>query len=202
MNEWLIGVLSAAGSVILTLVVTYLFNYFTGLPKKLRAERERNRQEQESMRRENEERDVKIAELQEAVDALPRYREQSLGIQEELRQADRSIVELCTQISESVLQNRREVLDKLERLENREKNALRAKILEEHRLYTDDSRNPMRAWSEMEEHSFRELVSDYEALGGNDYVHNVVIPEMNRLDVIPMRDLKRLKDLYESRKVK
>lgn len=202
MNEWLIGVLSAAGSVILTLVVTYLFNYFTGLPKKMRAERERNRQEREDMRRENEARDEKIAHLEEVVDALPGYREQSLGIQKELRQADVNIVQLCEQISESVLQNRKEVIEKLERLENRERNALRAKILEEHRLYTDDSRNPMRAWSEMEEHSFRELVNDYEALGGNDYVHHVVLPEINRLNVISMSDLKGLKELYESRKVK
>ena len=78
----------------------------------------------------------------------------------------------------------------------------RAKILEEHRLYTDDSRNPMKAWSEMEEHSFREIVKDYEALGGTDYVHHVVLPEMNRLYVIKMSDLDGLKKLYDSRKVK
>ena len=133
---------------------------------------------------------------------MPTYRQQSLDIQESLKASDREIVDLCHTIANEVLQNRNEVMDKLVRLENREKNALRAKILEEHRLYTDKSRNPMRAWSEMEEHSFRELVKDYEALGGNDYVHRTVLPEINHLDVIPMNDLEGLKELYDSRRVR
>ena len=98
--------------------------------------------------------------------------------------------------------NRKEVLCKLERLEEREKNALRAKILEEHRLYTDESKNPMKSWSEMEEHSFCKLVEDYEALGGNDYVHDIVIPDMNRLYVFPMSNVFKLKELYDSRRIK
>lgn len=143
-----------------------------------------------------------IQKLQEAVDKLPQYREQSIKIQKELKDADVSIVELCEVIKSEVMENRKEVLCKLERLEAREKNALRAKILEEHRLYTDESKNPMRSWSEMEEHSFRKLVEDYEALGGNDYVHDIVIPDMNRLYVIPMSNVFKLKELYDSRRVK
>ena len=151
---------------------------------------------------ENRDRDKRIAALEEKVDKLPGYRQQSLDIQKQLKDTDNEIVELCGAIRDSVIQNRVEVLDKLERLESREKNALRAKILEEHRLYTDESRNPMGAWSEMEEHSFRELVKDYEALGGNDYVHHVVLPEINRLYVIKMSNLEELKKLYDSRKVR
>ena len=143
-----------------------------------------------------------IQKLQDAVDKLPQYREQSMKIQKELKEADVSIVELCEVIKSEVMENRKEVLTKLERLEEREKNALRAKILEEHRLYTDESKNPMKSWSEMEEHSFRKLVEDYEALGGNDYVHDIVIPDMNRLYVIPMSNVFKLKELYDSRRVK
>jgi hypothetical protein len=143
-----------------------------------------------------------IQKLQDTVDKLPQYREQSMKIQKELKEADVSIVELCEVIKTEVMENRKEVLTKLERLEEREKNALRAKILEEHRLYSDESRNPMKAWSEMEEHSFRKLLEDYEALGGNDYVHDIVIPDMNRLNVIPMSNVIKLKELYDSRKVK
>ena len=143
-----------------------------------------------------------IQKLQDTVDKLPQYREQSIKIQKELKDADVSIVELCEVIKTEVMENRKEVLCKLERLEAREKNALRAKILEEHRLYTDESRNPMKAWSEMEEHSFRKLLEDYEALGGNDYVHDIVIPEMNRLNVIPMSNVIKLKELYDSRRIK
>lgn len=202
MNGWIIAVISAAGSTTLTLIVKWLFDYFIGLPKKIRQTREEERQEKERLMEDNKLRDEKIARLEEAVDALPGYRQKSKEIQEELKATDREIVDLCGAIRDSVIQNRIEVLDKLQRLEDREKNALRAKILEEHRLYTDDSRNPMKAWSEMEEHSFREIVKDYEALGGNDYVHHVVLPEMNRLYVVKMSDLDGLKKLYDSRKVK
>ena len=143
-----------------------------------------------------------IKKLQDAVDKLPEYRKQSLKIQAELKDADISITELCETIKNEVVENRKEVMQKLNRLEEREKNALRAKILEEHRFYTDEQRNPLKAWSEMEEHSFRKLVEDYEALGGNDYVHEIVLPDMNRLDVISMQDIIRLKELYDSRKIK
>ena len=136
----------------------------------------------------NECRDKKLAALEES--------------DKKLAKVDKDILELCREIQADVKQNRIDVIAKLERLENRERNALRAKILDEYRLYTDESRNPMLAWSEMEEHSFFKLVEDYEALGGNDYVHSVVVPEASELDVIHMSDLARLKELYDSRKIK
>ena len=43
---------------------------------------------------------------------------------------------------------------------------------------------------------------DYEALGGNDYVHKVILPEMNKLDVISMNNLQALKEMYDSRSAK
>ena len=89
--------------------------------------------------------------------------------------------------------------DRLKSLESREKNSLRAKILNEYRLYTDEHKNPKQAWTEMEHHSFFKLVEDYESLGGNDYVHNTVLPAMNELDIIPMADLAAIKALYDSR---
>ena len=198
MNE----VWATIGSILLSLTVTFLFNYFVGLPKKIRNEKAQEKTLINNLIIRVDEQDQKIKEIQKTVDSLPKYREQSLQIQAELRKADVSVVELCEVIKNEVMENRKEVLCKLERLEEREKNALRAKILEEHRLYTDESKNPMKSWSEMEEHSFRKLVEDYEALGGNDYVHNIVIPDMNRLDVIAMNDAFKLKELYDSRKVK
>jgi hypothetical protein len=54
----------------------------------------------------------------------------------------------------------------------------------------------------MEHHSFFELVHDYESLGGNDYVHSDVIPDMNKLRVIPMTDRTTLYELMSSRKLK
>ena len=189
-------------SVLITLTVTFLFNYFVGLPKKLRSEKEQEKKMVNNLILRVDCQEQEINKLKETAGKLPQYREQSLKIQQELQESDVAIVELCQVIKDEVVENRKEVLNKLERLEEREKNALRAKILEEHRLYTDESKNPMKSWSEMEEHSFRKLVEDYEALGGNDYVHNIVIPDMNRLDVISMNDAFKLKELYDSRKVK
>ena len=189
-------------SVLITLTVTFIFNYFVGLPKKIRSDKEQDKKIVNNLILRMDSQEQNIQKLQEAVDKLPQYREQSIKIQKELKDADVSIVELCEVIKSEVMENRKEVLCKLERLEAREKNALRAKILEEHRLYTDESKNPMRSWSEMEEHSFRKLVEDYEALGGNDYVHDIVIPDMNRLYVITMSNVFKLKELYDSRRVK
>jgi hypothetical protein len=54
----------------------------------------------------------------------------------------------------------------------------------------------------MERHAFFELVKDYESLGGNDYVHKVILPAMNTLDVICMDNLEVVKELYDSRNAK
>ena len=189
-------------SVLITLTVTFIFNYFVGLPKKIRNDKEQDKKIVNNLILRIDSQEQNIKKLQDVVDKLPQYREQSLKIQAELKETDVSITELCETIKNEVVENRKEVMQKLNRLEEREKNALRAKILEEHRFYTDEQRNPLKAWSEMEEHSFRKLVEDYEALGGNDYVHEIVLPDMNRLDVISMQDLIRLKELYDSRKIK
>lgn len=189
-------------SVLITLTVTFIFNYFVGLPKKIRNDKEQDKKIVNNLILRIDSQEQNIKKLQDVVDKLPQYREQSLKIQAELKETDVSITELCETIKNEVVENRKEVMQKLNRLEEREKNALRAKILEEHRFYTDEQRNPLKAWSEMEEHSFRKLVEDYEALGGNDYVHEIVLPDMNRLDVISMQDSIRLKELYDSRKIK
>ena len=57
----------------------------------------------------------------------------------------------------------------------------------------------MQAWTDMEKHSFDELVKDYESLGGNDYVHSVVLPDMMRLRVIAMDNLALVEQLFQSR---
>ena len=212
MPTWLLTALTTVGSVVLTLTVTLLFNKLVALPKAIRDQRaaeeaaqaareEQARIEREQLMQENRERDNRIAALQAAVDALPSYRAQSLQIQTQLQNADHEILEACNIIKESVLENR-QVLDlRLDRLERREKNALRQKILNEHRIFTDEHMNPMQAWTEMEHHSFFKLVEDYEDLGGNDYVHSEVLPAMNRLRVIPMSDRNALYELMASRQL-
>lgn len=149
-----------------------------------------------------EERKQQKDDIQEALDgvrALPLYRKQSLEIQNQLKDADDKILETCQKIQDGVNENHRILNERLDRLEDRERNALREKILHMHRMFTSVKRNPMQAWSEMERDSFNELIKDYESLNGNGHVHTVVIPDMNKLRVILMTESEELAELFHSR---
>ena len=187
------------GSILLSLVVTFLFNYFIGLPKKFKDARKAEEQEKENLEKANKLRDKRLDDLEEVVNNLPKYREQSKRIQEELKDADVNILEVCNTIKEEVNASRQMLDTRLKSLESREKNALREKIYQLWRTFTDEYLNPMLAWTDMEKHSFDELVRDYESLGGNDYVHKVILPDMIKLKVICMDNLDLVKRLYESR---
>lgn len=201
MPGWLTTILVSAGTLVVTLTVTLLFNKIVALPKELKKQREIEKVKEEQLKQENNIRDKKIADLEAVVNALPSYRNQSLDIQEKLQKADKELLAVCNDIKNSVLANQNILNDRLDRLEKREKNAIRAKLLEEYRLFTDETKNPMLAWSEMEHHAFFELVKDYEDLNGNDYVHSTVIPAMNELTVIYMTDKQELLKLMNSRKL-
>lgn len=140
-----------------------------------------------------------IDEALDGVRAMPAYRQQSLEIQKQLKGADEKILETCNKIQDGVTENQRVLNERLDKLEDRERNALRAKILDMHRMFTSKKMNPMQAWTEMERDAFNDLIIDYESLNGNGHVHTVVIPEMNRLRVILMNDTKSLAELFHSR---
>ena len=199
MPPWLLNMLAAAGSVTLSLTVTLLFNKAVGIPKEIKKQKEEEAKREAQIKLENQQRDTKIAALEAAVNALPGYRAQSLQIQAQLQDTDKDILAALVDIKSSVLDNQHVLNDRLDRLEKREKNSIRAKLLDEYRLFTDASKNPLLAWSEMEHHAFFELVHDYEDLHGNDYVHSTVLPAMNELIVIPMSDKVQLAKLMQSR---
>lgn len=201
MPVWVLNVLASIGTLLLSLTVTLIFNKVVGLPKALKKQKELAERQEELLKQENCARDAKIASLEAAVNALPGYRAQSLQIQSQLQNADKDILDVCKAIKDSVLENQTILNNRLDRLEKREKNVLRAKLLGEYRLFTDETKNPMLAWSEMEHHAFFELVRDYEELGGNDYVHSTVIPAVNELDVISMDNKEALLKLMNSRKL-
>lgn len=201
MPGWFLNVLASVGTLLLSLTVTLVFNKVAGLPKALKKQKELVERQEEKVKQENCARDAKIAALEAAVNAYPTYRAQSLQIQSQLQNADKDILDLCNTIKDSVLENQTILNNRLDRLEKREKNVLRAKILNEYRLFTDENKNPMLAWSEMEHHAFFELVHDYEELNGNDYVHSTVIPAVNELDVISIEDKEALLKLMNSRKL-
>jgi hypothetical protein len=201
MPTWVLNTLGATGSILLSLSVTLIFNRLVGLPKEIKKQKEAERAKEEQLKKENEARDAKIASLETAVNALPGYRAQSLQIQAQLQSTDKEILAACVDIKNNMLENRHVLNERIDRLEKREKNAIRAKLLDEYRLFTDETKNPMLAWSEMEHHAFFELTRDYEELHGNDYVHSTVLPAMNSLAVIPMSDKHALAELMHSRKI-
>jgi hypothetical protein len=139
------GILSTVGSILLSLVVTFLFNYFIGLPKKFKDARKAEQTEKDELAEANRKRDRRLDKLEEAVDNLPKYREQSLKIQEELKSADVDIKGLCNTIKNEVNANRQMLDTRLKSLENREKNTLRDKIYQLWRTFTDERLNPMQA---------------------------------------------------------
>ena len=149
-----------------------------------------------------EERKQQKDDIQEALDgvrALPAYRQKSLEIQKALKDTDTKILETCQKIQDDVNENQRILNERLDKLEERERNDLREKILTMHRMFTSVKRNPMQAWSEMERDSFTELIKDYESLNGDGHIHTVVIPDMHKLRVILMTDSEALAELFHSR---
>ena len=199
MNPFLESGIVAAVTCLASLLVTFIFNKVAGIPKELKKQREADRKRIANIEETVEKMEERLAKVEEAVGHYPEYRAQSLQIQTQLKQTDNHILEVCDSIKSAVIANGERIDKRLGDLEKREKNALRAKILDEYRLYTDERKNPMQAWSEMEHHSFFKLVEDYESLGGNDYVHGTIVPAMNELDVISMSDSDKLKELYQSR---
>ena len=201
MNPFLESGIVAAVTCLASLLVTFIFNKVAGIPKDLKKQREADRKRIANIEETVEKMEERLAKVEEAVGHYPEYRAQSLQIQTQLKQTDNHILEVCDSIKSAVIANGERLDKRLGDLERREKNALRAKILDEYRFYTDERKNPLKAWSEMEHHSFFKLVEDYESLGGNDYVHGTIIPAMNELDVISMSDSDRLKELYQSRSI-
>ena len=198
MNPFLESGIVAAVTCLASLLVTFIFNKVAGIPKDLKKQREADRKRIENIEETVEKMEERLAKVEEAVGHYPEYRAQSLQIQNQLKQTDNHILEVCDSIKSAVIANGERLDKRLGDLERREKNALRAKILDEYRFYTDERKNPLKAWSEMEHHSFFKLVEDYESLGGNDYVHGTIVPAMNELDVISMSDSDKLKELYQS----
>ena len=199
MNPFLESGIVAAVTCFASLLVTFIFNKVAGIPKELKKQREADRNRVTNLEEAMEKIEERLTKVEEAVGHYPEYRAQSLQIQNQLKQTDNHILEVCDSIKSAVIANGERLDKRLGDLERREKNALRAKILDEYRFYTDERKNPLKAWSEMEHHSFFKLVEDYESLGGNDYVHGTIVPAMNELDVISMSDSDKLKELYQSR---
>ena len=198
-------ILATVCSVLITLIVTFLFNKLVALPKAIKKQKEAElaamTAKEEAERQYKAKIDERLKRVEAAVDALPSYREQSFKIQAELKAEQSEIVKLCKAMNSTIENMNTRLIHTQEQSNEREKNDLRQKLIDEYRLFTSPVKNPMKAWSEMEYKAFMSQVKDYEALGGNDYIHKTVLPAMNDLEVISMCDEDRLAELMASRQL-
>lgn len=121
-----------------------------------------------------------------------RDREQSLRIQKELN-------DLIEKLESRQQEMSQQIADLSERSKNYELSNIRDRLLQNYRYYTSESKNPLKAWTELEKDAFFELFGEYESRGGNGYMHSSVKPEMNRLTVIPMSQSIDIAKLMQSR---
>lgn len=139
------------------------------------------------------ERDTRIHQVIEQAEQYPKWRQQSIDIQQQFAKAINDLKDSQER------QNAR--LEKMEKEgQQRELNKLRDRILQSYRYYTSAEKNPMKAWSAMEADAFWRMFGDYEDLGGDGYVHSEVQPAMNSLAVVQMDDTEQICELMHSRK--
>lgn len=194
-------------TVLVTLTVTFLFNYFVGLPKKKKKQKDEQQKEKQEFISTNTKQNADIKKLREELDALKDdmkktkqcMHQADKDILDQLNSSSTNILALCKTIQENVAADHNSVMDKLRRLEIREKNRIRAALIREYNLFTNPQKNPMLAWSEMEHDAFFKQVDDYEDLKGNDYIHSEVLPAMNKLTIIPMTDVATLESMFKLR---
>lgn len=131
-----------------------------------------------------EEKDKQLKEVLAEVNKYPEYREQSRRIQQDfqrqidsLNSSQKQIVkvqgEMCCSLKEL-----KDAIDK------RECNKLQDRLLQSYKYYTDPVKNPDKTITSMEAQAFWALFSDYEDVGGDGYMHTVVMPAMKMLKVV------------------
>lgn len=133
----------------------------------------------EHQRRVEEEREQKekIESAYAITQKYPIYHQESIDIRDGLKKEIQEIRDYC-----STLMKRFEEIEEQNR--KRECSKLRDMLLQNYRYYTNVNQNPSQSWTRMESEAFWELFDEYESAGGNGYMHSVVRPAMERLDIV------------------
>lgn len=130
------------------------------------------------------EKDEQLKIALEEVAKYPQYREQSRAIQQSFRDEIDGLKVVQNSLSEKQDEIRQTLVDMKNTIDKRERNKLRDRLLQMYRYYTSEKTNPNHIITRMEHEAFWELFGDYEEAGGDGYMHQVVQPEMNKLDII------------------
>lgn len=178
----LFGQISLGTAVTFVIALIFLYKTYTCIRDYIISKHEREKK-----------RDEDITKIFSQISQYPIWHQQSLNIQSVFQTA-------INELSEQQKKN----MAKLEEIETaskiREQNKLRDRLIQAYALYTNEEKNPLGAWSDMEADSFWSMFTSYEAVGGDGYIHSVVEPAMRLLEKIPMDDTDRLTALMKSRK--
>lgn len=184
----LFGDLTVSRIVIFVLAGMFLFSVYKEIKKyvnaKIKEQQDKTKKEDDYVK--------KINDAWEATQKYPEYRKQSLGIQKDLTD---KINEIKDDESNIMLELKK-ISNRIEKMEDnmreRDKNKLRDLLIKYYNHYANKNLNPSQTWTEMEEHSFKALLKDYEEMGGNDYIHSTVKPAMDALIVVDMDGMRKL----------
>ena len=135
----------------------------------------------------------RLQKVIEQTSKYPEWRQQSLDIQREFAAS-------ITNLEKRTEENSAQIRKMTEENQKRELSKMFDRLLHYFRYYTSPEKNPMQAWTEMEESSFRNMLKDYEELGGNGYAHTEIEPKMKLLTKIPMHETEKVAELMHSRK--
>lgn len=128
--------------------------------------------------------DDKINKALAATEKYPEYRRQSLEIQKMLKDE----IQDLRRNQEALTSSQNKIMERLasmeERTDRRDRNKIRDILLQNYRYYTNKETNPTQSWTRTESETFWELFRDYEEAGGNGYMHDDVMPSMQKLRVI------------------
>lgn len=167
------GHITLAQVVSVALALVFLFLIYKEIKKYVTikvSEHEKHKKEEELKKQ-------KLEEAWSATQKYPEYRRQSIHIQEmlegEIQEIREGLHALLCRLDEIEKQNKK-----------RECSKLRDMLLQNYRYYTNVQQNPSQSWTKMESDAFWELFREYEAAGGDGYMHTEVQPAMERLIVV------------------
>jgi DNA repair exonuclease SbcCD ATPase subunit len=146
------------------------------------------------------ERETLLEELQKSLKEIEKNSPVGRHEWKELRDKQNNLETTLNEILEAqkIIAAKQDAFEEENRLHNL--NKLRDRLLQSYRYYTNIERNPLGAWSEMEQEAFDKLFNDYEALGGDGFMHTTVSPAMSSLEVVRMDNQDKITELMRSRK--
>jgi hypothetical protein len=154
---------------------------------------------------EEQQKSADLAEALAGVRQMPQYRADSVKIRNQLEQKIANVHDEMNNKFDDVSNKFDAVMDRLNAMDaeskKRARNRIREELMQGYRMFTDPTKNPMKAWTSLEHDSWFAQYDDYLECNGNGDMRHRICPEMNNLDVIHMDDTEKLYELMHSRKL-